>query len=406
MNRFRTSHGLALAGLLLAVALVACGPAATPTAPMTTAIPPAAGNPLAGSEWQLVSLHGDPLLEDTYISLTFEEDRLGGFAGCNHYGGGPDSGSYNVTPDGSLEIPLLAITQMLCVEPDGVMEQEDAFVKALTGAIAYHLEDDILSLQNAEGETVLVFERVEEQAMDPADLIGTAWRLASLDEQPLLEASTQTLAFHDEHRAGGYAGCRAFVASYEAEGDELTIFLMAMMGAVCDDDGLQQQEGEYTTVLGWANRFSLEGDRLELRTSRGETLVYEALPAEAQPDLEGPTWSLLAFLEPGRTADPTAPMPLPREPLPGSRITITFADGQVSGTAGCNQYGGSYSLNGAALAIGDLFQTEMACMDPVGVMEQEQHYLDTLRAAIAAHVYGSQLWVEVDGGSSLVFVAE
>ena len=406
MNRFRTSYGLALAGLLLAVALVACGPAATPTEPLTTAIPPAAGNPLAGSEWQLVSLHGDPLLEDTYISLTFEEDRLGGFAGCNHYGGGPDSGSYNVTPDGSLEIPLLAITQMLCVEPDGVMEQEDAFVKTLTGAIAYHLEDDILSLQNAEGETVLVFERVEEQAMDPADLIGTAWRLASLDEQPLLEASTQTLAFHDEHRAGGYAGCRAFVASYEAEGDELTIFLMAMMGAVCDDDGLQQQEGEYTTVLGWANRFSLEGDRLELRTSRGETLVYEALPAEAQPDLEGPTWSLLAFLEPGRTADPTAPMPLPREPLPGSRITITFADGQVSGTAGCNQYGGSYSLNGAALAIGDLFQTEMACMDPVGVMEQEQHYLDSLRAAIAAHVYGSQLWVEVDGGSSLVFVAE
>jgi heat shock protein HslJ len=406
VNRFRTSHGLALAGLLLAATIVACGPAATPTEPMTTAIPPAAGNPLAGSEWQLVSLYGEPLLEDTYISLRFEEDRLGGFAGCNHYGGGPDSGSYNVTPDGSLEAPLLAITQMLCVEPDGVMEQEDAFVKTLTGASAYHLEDDILSLQNAEGETVLVFERVEEQAMDPTDLIGTAWRLASLDEQPLLEASTLTLAFHDEHRAGGYAGCRAFVASYKAQGDELTIFSMAMMGAICDDDGLQQQEGEYTTVLGWANRFSLERDRLELRTSRGETLVYEALPAEAQPDLEGPTWSLLAFVEPGRTADPAAPTPLLSEPLPGTQITITFADGQVSGTAGCNQYGGSYSLNGAVLPISNLFQTEMACIDPVGVMEQEQNYLDTLRAAIAAHIYGSQLWVEVDGGSSLVFVAE
>lgn len=395
------AHGLAL--LLVAVALIACGPAPTPVPPAATPNPPAAGNPLASTEWQLVSLHGEPLLEGTHISLEFEEDRLGGFAGCNHYGGGPDSGGYDVTPEGGFEIPMLAITEMACLEPEGVMEQEQAYVQALTGATVYRLEDDTLSLQNAGGETVLVFRRVPTHAMDPADLIGTAWRLVSLDGQPPQQGDRLTLAFHDEGRAGGYAGCRAFVAGYQAEGDEMDVFSTAMMDALCPEVDGGQQAAEYTTVLGWANRFLLEGERLELRTSRGEVLTYEALPPAAQPDLEGPTWSLLGFVQPNPAEGLPAPMPLPTETLPGTEITIAFAQGQVTGTASCNQYGGSYRLEGSALAIADLFQTEIACLEPVGVMDQEQRYLQALRQATAAHVYGSQLWIETAGGEALAF---
>lgn len=394
-NRSHAPAWLLLAGLLLALA--ACGPVTTPTA--------VAGNPLAGTEWELVSLGGDPLLEDTYISIEFDEDRVGGFAGCNHYGGGPDSGGYSVS-DRSIEIGQLAITLMECLDPKGVMDQEAAYLNALANATTYRLEADTLTLQNADGATILSFQRVESSTMDPAGLIGTTWRLVSLDGQPPAEGSTVTLTWHNEHRAAGSAGCRGFVSGYEAEGDELTFTSTAMMGDTCAGEALQRQEGEYTTILGWANRFRLDRDRLELYTVRGEVLTYETLPAEAQPAVEGPTWRLLAFLEASSATDLPQPIPLPVGILPGSEITVTFDDGQVSGIAGCNQYGGNYSLKGASLATSDLFHTEMACAEPEGVMEQETRYLQALRQATTGHVYGTQLWLETADGSSLVFTAE
>lgn len=392
---------LILVGLLLALGLVACGPAAANPEPTTTP-----GNPLAGTEWQLVSLRGDPLLEDTYISLSFKEEQLEGFAGCNHYGGGADSGGYTLTPDGKLAIPTLARTVMDCPEPQGVMEQEDVYFEALAAVEAYRLQNGRLTLQNASGETLLAFERIEEFAMDPAALPGTAWQLVSMDGQPPLEGSLLTLAFHDEQRASGYAGCRDYVFGYEADEDGLDLVAVAVMGDGCGSEERLRQEGEYTTMLGWSKRFRLEDGRLELHTVRGEVLTYEPLPDAAQPELEGPTWSLLAFLEPNPAGGRLGPALLPSDLLSGTAMTATFLDGQVSGTAGCNQYGGSYRLDGTGLVISDLFQTEMACLDPEGVMAQEQRYLDVLRQVTAAQVYGTRLWLETPDGEVLVFAPE
>jgi len=41
--------------------------------------------------------------------------------------------------------------------------------------------------------------------------------------------------------------------------------------------------------------------------------------------------------------------------------TIAFADGSVSGNAGCNTFSGSYTVSGASLTIGQLASTKMAC---------------------------------------------
>ena len=55
------------------------------------------------------------------------------------------------------------------------------------------------------------------------------------------------------------------------------------------------------------------------------------------------------------------------------------------------------------LTVIDLYQTEMACMEPDGVMEQESRYLGVLRDATQANVYGTQLWLRTEDGRSLVF---
>jgi heat shock protein HslJ len=118
---------------------------------------------LVGTQWVLVSLNGESLLEGTEITLNFEKEFLGGFMGCNGYGGGPDSGKYIATDDGTLTIPhQIAVTVQLCSTPEGIMEQEAAYIEALRSAASYRVVDDRLEIDNAAGETILVFARKEE----------------------------------------------------------------------------------------------------------------------------------------------------------------------------------------------------------------------------------------------------
>lgn len=51
-------------------------------------------------------------------------------------------------------------------------------------------------------------------------------------------------------------------------------------------------------------------------------------------------------------------------------ITITFEEGQVSGTASCNGYGGTYEIEGSTITFSDLTMTEMACT-PEETMQAE-----------------------------------
>jgi heat shock protein HslJ len=120
-----------------------------------------AADDLVGSEWVLLSLNGNSLIEDTDITLYFEEELLGGSAGCNGYGGGRDSGKYVATDKGSLTIPQLAVTVMFCSEPEGIMEQEEAYIHALHNAATYQVIEDRLEIADADGETTLVFARKE-----------------------------------------------------------------------------------------------------------------------------------------------------------------------------------------------------------------------------------------------------
>ena len=47
---------------------------------------------------------------------------------------------------------------MYCMDPEGVMDQEEAFVAALASAASYHLSGARLELLDATGSVILVFE--------------------------------------------------------------------------------------------------------------------------------------------------------------------------------------------------------------------------------------------------------
>lgn len=111
--------------------------------------------------------------------------------------------------------------------------------------------------------------------------------------------------------------------------------------------------------------------------------------AQNGADLEGTSWVLFSYRK--------------TTPIETARPTITFKDGEISGSASCNHYGGSYQVDGDKISFGAMFMTEMYCVDPEGVMDQESVYLEMLGNADSFELSGSQLVIFTVDGESLTF---
>ena len=157
------------ATFLLATLLAACA-TAQPTQP------PREGAALTGTEWALTSLNGDTLVEGTQITLSFSDGTLEGSAGCNTYGG-----SYAAT-EGSLSLSDLYWTEMACLEPEGILDQELAYLNTLNTVASYRADAYRLELYDEAGTLTLVFEpRGAEPPAQAGTEPGGAGAPASLD---------------------------------------------------------------------------------------------------------------------------------------------------------------------------------------------------------------------------------
>jgi heat shock protein HslJ len=111
--------------------------------------------------------------------------------------------------------------------------------------------------------------------------------------------------------------------------------------------------------------------------------------ASEQPNLEGVTWELTAI-----NGNP---------PIEGTQPTLQFENGQVSGNASCNSFGGEYQIEGDKIGFGALYNTEMFCMEPDGAMDQETTYLAMLGNAATFELGGGVLTIVTGQGESLTF---
>lgn len=92
----------------------------------------------------------------------------------------------------------------------------------------------------------------------------------------------------------------------------------------------------------------------------GEAPETEPLPES--------TWYLAAI----------GPVENPVPSLPNHLVTLEFGgDNSAGGSAGCNSFGGKYTVRGDTIAFDNLVTTLMACLEP-GLMEQEAAYLAAL----------------------------
>jgi putative lipoprotein len=137
MNRHHIGR---LAALIMGIALSACGTGS-------------GGDPLAGTRWELTSFAGKLPVSGTTVTVEFGPDNaIGGQGGCNSYGG-----SYQVR-GAALRVENTFSTMMACVEAER-MDQESAFLMALSETTSFQVEGDTLTLTSADG-AALTFRRL------------------------------------------------------------------------------------------------------------------------------------------------------------------------------------------------------------------------------------------------------
>lgn len=101
-------------------------------------------------DWQVTSFHqGDAIksaINGTHLTANFDESgSLSGSAGCNQY-------HATYTSDrGAIQIGPPSAQQKECAEPPGIMEQEHAYLQALTEARRYELAGPQLTLLTEKG---------------------------------------------------------------------------------------------------------------------------------------------------------------------------------------------------------------------------------------------------------------
>ncbi len=105
---------------------------------------------LEGTDWVLDAYNDGGgafvnLIEGTQITAEFGEDgSLSGSAGCNTYNTTYQVEGRNIT------IEPVALTQMLCAEPEGAMDQEAKYLQALSTAATFRNFNIALNLFDAD----------------------------------------------------------------------------------------------------------------------------------------------------------------------------------------------------------------------------------------------------------------
>ncbi len=378
----RTNRGI-LAGTVLLVIVVACIVTAGCTAGTST---PGTAAGLTGVSWSLDTYLADngtliPALPKSEVTARFDDDgKVVGSAGCNQYGS-----DYHL--DGTvLSISPPISTKMYCSEPEGLMEQEARFLELLASAAECQIENNRLEIIDASGAPVLTFMKGI-----PIDLAGTSWTLTSLIDEggsmaPIVTGTTVTAIFDAGGiRVSGLAGCNHYSADYTRNGADITIKSAVRTDMYCGEpEGLMDQEDRYLSLLTDVSSYWVEGDRLILSDKEGADLLVLDRAAEF-PDLPlvGTDWVLDSYST-GRDAISSV--------ITGTTITAKFTDdSKITGSAGCNHYGGEYLLDGANLSVSSLFSTLMYCTEPEGVMEQEARYLGLFDSVSGYRIDGDRL---------------
>ena len=231
--------------------------------------------------------------------------------------------------------------------------------------------------------------------MEPAALEGVRWILASYmnaagETVDTLAGSEVTAEFGLEPgRMGGSSGCNTYSAGYAVDGNTLTISEAISTLMACEPAELMQQEAEFLAALQSAATFEISGDLLTIANAAGETaLTFEATEPAT---LTGTSWTANSYNTGQQSVSSL---------MANTAITANFGeDGSLNGSAGCNNYMTTYTVDGNNITIEAPASTRKMCPEPAGIMEQEAAFLSMLPQAATYSISGNVLELRTADGA-------
>jgi len=263
----------------------------------------------------------------------------------------------------------------------------------------YSANAGTLMMMDASGETILIFTTIDQS------LAGTKWLLAGYHngQDAFVSVMTGTRVsaeFTEGGQITGSAGCNNYFGSYSADMGAISIGPLASTEMFCmEPAGVMDQETAYLAAIQKAARYTVGAGELTLTDASGMRLARYVVSTETSAEnLMGKEWRMASYNNGKGGVQST---------LTGTMVSAFFgADGQVTGSAGCNNYFGTYTVTGDRIAIASLGATKMMCGEPSGVMNQESAYLAALEASVMYAIEGSTLTLMDGGGAVMVTFTE
>jgi heat shock protein HslJ len=279
-------------------------------------------------DWALATIDGEAAMDIPRSTLSFDDaGGLLGSGGCN-----PFTGSWAVH-GGAIHVGSLAAQRATCTPP--AIQQEQAFLGALGGAVSWTVTGDTLRLAGKRGRHPLTLAAVRPVSYG---LTGTTWTIDTVTGAHAPAAST--IRFDGDGTVSGSAGCDSYRGPWSLDPDGIVLHIGPLLAtrAACDQ-GVRDMESSYLAALEVVIGYKTPGGTsLVLTTGSDVSLSYDP---PAVPSLTGTSWSLTEVL--GTPFAELAP------------VNILFSDdGTLSGFGGCALYSGSFQLRGDALTIEDI----------------------------------------------------
>lgn len=283
-------------------------------------------SPLDKTTWlldQMTNEDGmlDNVLPSSMITVEFQTVDLSGNAGCNNY-----FSAYTI--DGErIFTGLAGSTQMFCIEPEGIMEQENLYLLNLQNASSYQITDNQLSLIDADGMTILIYKLLE-----PASLVNTQWMLTGYNNgkggfTSLLSGTEINAEFDENGSLSGNAGCNNYNTSYELDGDSITIGMPATTRMFCGEpEGVMEQETAYLAALQTAVKYEIKSNELNMFNQEdGRALSFVARQTPNLEELRNSRY-LSEWFEEGFVQLENGEFTGPATPESASEITVRITD--------------------------------------------------------------------------------
>ena len=224
---------------------------------------------------------------------------------------------------------------------------------------------------------------------------GQVWALQSVsggNAMQIEHPDRYTIEFKADGTYGIRADCNSGGGNYTFENGKLTVREGPLTLAAC---GPESYSAGFLEGLSSIASYERSGDAMVLTTGDGSKMHFAPLPTSASlggsEGLAGTQWKVTGYNN-GRGGVTSL--------VAATELTVDFGtDGSVSGSAGCNNFTGSYAVDDAdGIAFTPLAATRKMCPSEE-VMGQESQFLAALANATNWEIRGDRLQMRDNSGA-------